>query len=62
MILNTISKEKNITKKINKLITKKSQLRNKTSINNIYKNQIIIYLIINTILFSILFYLMIKNK
>jgi hypothetical protein len=62
MILNTISKEKNITKKINKLITKKSQLRNKTSINKIYKNQIIIYLIINTILFSILFYLMIKNK
>lgn len=62
MILNTLSKEKNITKKINKLITKKSQLRNKTSINKIYKNQIIIYLIINTILFSILFYLMIKNK
>ena len=62
MILNTISKEKNITKKINKLITKKSQLRNKTSINKIYKNQIIIYLIINTILFSILFYLMKKNK
>jgi hypothetical protein len=62
MILNTISKEKNITKKINKLITKKSQLRNKTSTNKIYKNQIIIYLIINTILFSILFYLMIKNK
>ena len=62
MILNTLSKEKNITKKINKLITKKSQLRNKTSTNKIYKNQIIIYLIINTILFSILFYLMIKNK
>lgn len=62
MILNKISKEKNITEKVNKLITKQSQLRNKTNINSIYKTHTIIYIIVNIILFSILFYLMIKNK
>jgi hypothetical protein len=62
MILNKISKEKNITEKVNKLITKQSQLRNRTNINSIYKTHTIIYIIVNIILFSILFYLMIKNK
>ena len=56
------SKKTKFNNNVKKLISKQSQLTKKTYTNTIYKNELFIYLFINTILFSILFYLMIKNK
>jgi hypothetical protein len=53
---------KNIDTKISKLISKQSQLSKKKYFNKINKNELFIYGFINIILFSCLFYLMIKNK
>ena len=58
----TLLSKPNIQHKINKIITKQSQVSKKAYTNNIYKNELVIYGIINIILFSFLFYLMIKNK
>jgi len=58
----TESKQINFNNNVKKLISKQSQLTKKTYTNTIYKNELLIYLFINIILFSILFYLMIKNK
>jgi hypothetical protein len=62
MMINKVIKERKLDNKIKKMITKQSQLTKKKYINNIHKNELIIYIVINMILFSTLFYLMIKNK
>ena len=53
---------KNLDTNVSKLISKQSQLSNKKNYNKIYKNEIFIYGFINIILFSCLFFLIIKNK
>ena len=58
----TESKKFNFNNNVKKLISKQSQLTKKTYTNTIYKNELLIYLFINIFFFSILFYLMIKNK
>tara|TARA_B110000908_G_scaffold134231_1_gene158633 strand:+ start:2190 stop:2384 length:195 start_codon:yes stop_codon:yes gene_type:complete len=60
--IDALVSEPNIQHKINKIITKQSRVSEKAYTNNIYKNELVIYGIINIILFSLLFYLMIKNK
>ena len=62
MVVQNILNERHLNHKIKKMITKQSQLSKKQFTNNIYRNELIIYFVINIILFCILFYLMIKNK
>lgn len=62
MIINQIHKEQDLEHKMNTIVTKQSQLSKRSFTNTIYKNEIIIFSIINIILFLIAVYLMIKNK
>ena len=62
MFIDKVYKESNLDNKIKKMISKQSQLTKKSYTNSIYKNKIVLYIVINIILFSVLFYLMVKNK